>query len=228
MKSDLMTSSQAWFLTGTDTGVGKTLISCALLQRARAEGKTALGMKPVAAGVEANGENEDVAALQVAGSLTVAARNLNPYLLRAPVSPHIAAAEEGVRIDPAVIYKAFAELRQQAEVLIVEGVGGFRVPLALGFDSADLAGMLALPVILVVGVRLGCLNHALLTVEAIERRGLKLAGWVANQLDPHMLRVEENIETLREKIQAPCLGFVPFCPGGQAAEVRGYLKLPPV
>lgn len=218
--------SQAWLVTGTDTGVGKTRTTCALLHRARTQGKTVLGMKPVAAGVEADGENEDVAALQAEGSLLLLPRRINPYLLRAPVSPHIAAAEDGVRIDPGVICKALEALRQQVEVVLVEGAGGFRVPLSLGLDSADLAQQLALPVILVVGLRLGCINHALLTVEAIERRGLVLAGWVANQIEAGMLRPEENIEALRTAITAPLLGRVPYCPAASVGEVADFLRLP--
>lgn len=218
--------NSAWFVTGTDTGVGKTRITAALLHLARSQGKTALGMKPVAAGVEASGENEDVVALQAAGSWRLPSRIINPYLLRAPVSPHIAAAEEGTCIDLALIHSAFAELRQQADVVIVEGAGGFRVPLALGLDGADLALQLALPVILVVGMRLGCLNHALLTAEAIERRGLVLAGWVANQVAPDMLRLAENVDTLLAQIAAPLLGQVPFFPQAGAASVAACLRLP--
>lgn len=220
-----MTTS-SWFLTGTDTGVGKTLVTCALLHCARAHGKLALGMKPVAAGIEPNGDNEDVTALQAAGSHLLPPRLINPYLLSSPIAPHIAAAEEGVQIDREVIRSAFVELTKQADRVIVEGVGGFRVPLAEGFDSADLAQMLDLPVILVVGLRLGCLNHALLTVEAIERRGLILDGWVANQIDPEMPRVEENINSLRAMIKAPLLGEIPYCPGARASDVAAFLELP--
>lgn len=218
--------NSAWFLTGTDTGVGKTKVTAALLHLARLQGKTALGMKPVAAGVEASGENEDVAALQAAGSWLLPPRLMNPYLLCAPVSPHIAAAEEGVCIDPTRIRSAFSELCQQADVVIVEGAGGFRVPLAPGLDSADLAQQLALPVILVVGMRLGCLNHALLTVEAIERRGLVLAGWVANQVDPEMLRPAENVDTLLQQISAPLLGQIPFLPQAGVASLSACLQFP--
>lgn len=221
-----MEKHSAWFLTGTDTGVGKTRIACALLHRARSEGRTALGMKPVAAGVDESGKNEDVEALLATGSFALPARQINPCLLRSPVAPHIAAREEGAVIDPEAIYSAFVDLRRLAEVVVVEGVGGFRVPLAEGFDSADLAVRLALPVILVVGLRLGCLNHALLSVEAIERRGLALAGWVANRIDPEMRFAEANIETLRAAIAAPLLGDVPWCPEAGADEVAAWLELP--
>lgn len=216
----------AWFLTGTDTGVGKTLLTCAFLHLARSQGKTALAMKPVAAGVNDCGENEDVVALLAAGSLLLPPRQLNPYLLHAPIAPHIAAVEEGVVMQAETIRKSFSELLRQSDVLIVEGVGGFRVPLMPAFDSADLAQQLALPVILVVGMRLGCLNHALLTVEAIENRGLALAGWVANQIDPHMLRQTENIDALENAIKAPLLGRVPHQRNAVAADVATFLQLP--
>ena len=142
------------------------------------------------------------------------------------IAPHIAAAEEGVAIDPAPILAAFAKLQAQAELVLVEGVGGFRVPLGKGYDTADLARDLALPVILVVGMRLGCINHALLTAEAIQARGLTLAGWVANQIDPAMLRFEQNLEALTERLPAPLLGVTPFQADGDAAGAAAGLRLP--
>ena len=151
---------------------------------------------------------------------------VNPYCFTPPVSPHIAAAEEGVRIAPAPIVDALRALRQRAEVVLVEGVGGFRVPLADDYDSADLAAELALPVILVVGLRLGCINHALLTVEAIDRRGLQLAGWIGNQIDPQMLRAAQNIDSLRERIPAPLLGVLPWRERPDPATDAGHLRLP--
>ena len=221
--------ARAWFITGTDTEIGKTYSTCALLHAARAQGLTALGMKPVAAGAEmVSGErlNEDVAALRAAGSFDPGLGLLNPWCLATPIAPHIAAAEEGVRIAPGPIIDVLAALRQRAEVVLVEGVGGFRVPLADDYDSADLATELALPVILVVGLRLGCINHALLTVEAIERRGLKLAGWIGNRIDPQMLRAAQNIDSLCERIPAPLLGVLPWCERPDPAAHAGSLRLP--
>jgi dethiobiotin synthetase len=202
----------AYFITGTDTGVGKTRVSCALLHALRRQHARVIGMKPVAAGTELiNGEwaNEDVLALRAASSIQVPALYDNPYLLRQAASPHIAAREEGVEIDIEHIAACFHALRQQADAVVVEGAGGFIVPLletqAQSATSADLAVLLHLPVILVVGVRLGCLNHALLTQEAILARGLTLAGWVANRIDPSMVGQEANVETLKLRLQAPML-----------------------
>lgn len=224
-----MNRAQAWFLAGTDTEIGKTLVACALLHAARDSGLTALGMKPVAAGAqEIDGEwiNEDAARLRAAGSFDAGIATLNPYCLRSPIAPHIAAREEGVVIEPARILTAFATLCGEADVVIVEGVGGFRVPLGDDYDTADLARDLALPVILVVGMRLGCINHALLTVEAIAARGLPLAGWIANRVDPDMLRFDENLEALTRRIAAPLLGVVPHIPGADPAEAARGVHLP--
>ena len=220
--------AHAWFITGTDTEIGKTYATCALLHVARAQGLTALGMKPVAAGTEmVGGErlNEDVAALRAASSFDPGLALLNPWCLASPIAPHIAAAEEGVRIAPAPIVDALGALRQRADVVLVEGVGGFRVPLADDYDSADLAAELALPVILVVGVRLGCINHAVLSMEAIERDGLRLAGWVANVVDAQTSRLEENLATLAERLAAPCLGRVPRLAQASPAAVAAHLDL---
>ncbi len=224
-----MTTSRAWFLTGTDTEIGKTFTTCALLHAARRQGLTALGMKPVAAGAEwLNGEwvNEDAARLRAAGSFDPGLAAINPYCLQQPVAPHIAAAVEGVDLDPARIVAGFEALRARAEVVIVEGVGGFRVPLGPDWDSADLARALGLPVILVVGMRLGCINHALLTAEAIAARGLTLAGWIANRVDPAMLRFEENREALEARLEAPLLGTLPHVADGDPAAAADALTLP--
>jgi len=219
----------AFFITGTDTEIGKTFVTCTLLHAVRATGLTALGMKPVAAGAEmVKGEfiNEDAARLRAAGSFDPGLALLNPFCLASPIAPHIAAAEEGVAIEPGKIQEAFAALTEQADVVLVEGVGGFRVPLGEDYDTAELARDLGLPVILVVGMRLGCINHALLTAEAIAARGLSLAGWVANQIDPAMLRFEQNLEALARRMPAPLLGIVPFQPDGNAATAASSLKLP--
>lgn len=215
--------SPAYFLTGTDTEIGKTFITCALLQRARRAGLQAAGLKPIAAGTDAAGRNEDVEQIRAASNVVLPDEIVNPYCFAAAIAPHIAAAEEGRRIDFSVIRAACAEARAAADLVIVEGAGGFRIPLGSDGDSADLAVALGLPVILVVGMRLGCISHALLTAEAIVGRGLELAGWVANRIDPAMARFDENLATLRDLLPAPLLGVVPHGPAGGAAE---FLNLP--
>lgn len=216
----------AWFITGTDTGVGKTLVTAALLHAFAGAGKRVVGMKPVAAGLDEAGRNEDVELL-CAASNTAAERSLvNPYAFSAPVAPHLAAAEEGRDIRFAPIHAALGVLRRQAEVVLVEGVGGFRVPLGPEGDAADLAQTLNLPVILVVGLRLGCINHALLTAEAIAARGLRLAGWIGSHIDPDMLRAEQNEAALCEWIEAPLLGVLPFMTAPDPVQAAKLLKLP--
>ncbi len=198
----------AWFITGTDTEVGKTFVACALLHALRARGLKTLGMKPVAAGLNSEGENEDVEQLIAASSFPAARELVNPYAFHAAVAPHIAAAEDGRTIELANIVSAFEQLRELADAVLVEGVGGFCVPLGPDCDTADLAVALNLPVILVVGMRLGCINHALLSEQAITARGLTLAGWVANRIDPAMSHFDENLAALKERINAPLLGVV--------------------
>ncbi len=200
-----------FFITGTDTGVGKTFVTCALLYTLKAQGIAAIGMKPIAAGGEMTPDglnNEDVEALHLASVVKLQREDLNCYLLSEPIAPHIAATNEDIDIDLDVIRQRFDQLAELADVVLVEGVGGFIVPLGDNINTADLAQDLDLPVILVVGMRLGCLNHALLTQEAILARGLTLAGWVANQIDPHMAELDANIEALEERIRAPLLGVI--------------------
>ena len=200
-----------YFITGTDTGVGKTFVTCALLFTLKAQGIAAIGMKPIAAGGEMTPEglnNADVEALHLASGVKLQREDLNCYLLSEPIAPHIAAANEDIDIDLDVIRQRFDQLAELADVVLVEGVGGFIVPLGDSINTADLAQDLDLPVILVVGMRLGCLNHALLTQEAILARGLTLAGWVANQIDPHMAELDANIVALEERIRAPLLGVI--------------------
>lgn len=216
----------AWFVTGTDTEIGKTFVSCALLHALAARGKRAVAMKPVAAGVDARGRNEDVEALRAASALALPREWINPWCFAEPIAPHIAAAEAGVVFDAGAVHAAYARLAAEADAVVVEGVGGFLVPLSPGFDAADLAIALGLPVILVVGMRLGCLNHARLTAEAIAARGLPLAGWVANRIDPAMARFDENLATLRALLPAPLLGVVPHAPPGGPAGAAGSLRLP--
>ncbi len=201
------------FVTGTDTGVGKTLISAALVRGFAQRGYRTAGMKPVAAGCrEEQGVlvSDDVEMLRAASNVELPRSVINPYTFEPALAPHIAARQAGRAIEIHQIRAAFARAGEATEVLVVEGVGGFRVPLGNGQDTADLAVALGLPVVLVVGMRLGCLNHALLSVEAIRARGLFLAGWVANCLDREMGAQEENLEALRQLIHAPCIGVVPF------------------
>lgn len=203
----------ACFVVGTDTGVGKTHVSCALLQALAQHHRRVVGMKPVAAGVVPWGEgwaSEDSIALRAASTIAVPPELDTPMLLPDPLSPHIAAARAGVQIDIAAIVQAYQALSLQADAVVVEGAGGFHVPLSPTETGADLAVALDLPMVLVVGLRLGCLNHALLTAEAIAARGLTLAGWVANRVDPDMLAPEENIAWLQQRLGAPLLADIPW------------------
>lgn len=216
----------AFFLTGTDTDVGKTHAACALLHRARRAGHTAVGLKPVAAGTDARGDNDDVLRLRAASSLQLPADIVNPYCFAPAIAPHIAAAEDGVEIDFGRIAETVRSARQQADFVIVEGAGGFCVPFGIDRNGADLAAQLQLPVILVVGMRLGCLNHALLTAEAIAARGLIIAGWVANRVTPDMLRFDETLATLEELLLAPLLGVLPYRPGADPEAAADCVELP--
>jgi dethiobiotin synthetase len=220
---------QTYFISGTDTEVGKTFVTRALLHAARRQGMATLAMKPVAAGVGADGRNEDVEQLIAASSVKAARDLVNPYCFGAAIAPHIAAAAERRTIEADLIVAAFRQLAKQTDLLLVEGVGGFRVPLGDDFDTADLAVHLGLPVILVVGLRLGCLNHALLTAEAIAVRGLPLAGWIANRIEPDMPRWQDNIAALRQRLAAPLLGVLPWLggPGGaDSVAAASHLRLP--
>lgn len=215
----------SYFVTGTDTGVGKTLISCALLHGYAAQGKRVAGMKPVAAGCDADGRHQDVLNLRAASNVLASQGQINPYCFSRAVAPHLAARFAGVQIDFERIVESFTELDSQAEMVIVEGAGGFLVPLNAEQNGANLAYRLAVPVVLVVGMRLGCLNHALLTVAAIEAHGLTLAGWVANVVDARMEMLDENIAALQQRIAAPLLGVVPFQAVPDARAVAALLDL---
>jgi dethiobiotin synthetase len=215
----------SYFVTGTDTGVGKTLISCALLHGFAAQGKRVVGMKPVAAGCNDDDMHEDVRRLRAASNVLASKGQINPYCFSQAVAPHLAAQFAGVSINLKRIAASYSELSGQADVVIVEGAGGFLVPLNVRQDSADMVAELELPIILVVGMRLGCLNHALLTVEAIAARGLALAGWVANGVDGQMAMPDENIAALRQRITAPLLGVVPYQTQPDARAVAGLLDL---
>ncbi len=201
------------FVTGTDTGAGKTLVAGALLRAFAGSGLRAAGMKPVASGCNAVAQdraNEDVAALNAASNVRAPLDLVNPYCFEPAIAPHIAARAAGVVIDLQLIRENYVALTRLADRVVVEGAGGLLVPLDDTEDFADLARVLDIPVLLVVGLRLGCLNHALLTAEAIVSRGLPFAGWVANQIDPAMPYRQENIDTLRQRLPAPLLAVIPF------------------
>ena len=199
------------FITGTDTGIGKTYASMALLHALRGAGLRAVGMKPVASGCMATAEglrNEDALALQSASSGSPDYADVNPLAYAAAVSPHLAAAAEGRRVELAPVQAAYARLAARADMVVVEGVGGWLAPLSDTLVAGDLARVLGLPVILVVGLRLGCLNHALLSARAIAADGCTLLGWIGNRIDPAMLEPERNLDTLRTRLPAPCLGVI--------------------
>ena len=215
--------TKGFFVTGTDTGVGKTLVAAAMLHGFAARGLRAVGMKPVAAGcVRFGGRmiNEDVVALTAASNVAVPGELINPYCFLPPIAPHLAAEQAGRRISLEVLASAHARLSALADVVVVEGAGGLLVPLNETEDFADLARLLRLPVVMVVGMRLGCLNHALLTALALRARGLELAGWVANSVDPHMAEFDANVSSMRNKLGAPLLGIVPHGPPAAADAAR--------
>ncbi|HEY3299886.1 MAG TPA: dethiobiotin synthase [Methylophilaceae bacterium] len=212
---------QAYFITATDTDAGKTYIASALVNHFAQLGLKSVGMKPIAAGCEwVDGvlQNSDVLQLRQASNVDAPLSLINPYAFQPPIAPHIAAQRVGAEIVLEKIQQAFTQLSQRADVVIVEGAGGFLVPLNDTQTMADLAANLNIPVILVVGMRLGCINHALLSVQAIQARGLTLAGWVANQIDPNMAMLTENIQTLKQRIHVPCLAEVAW---GQTPQFTG-------
>lgn len=203
---------QSYFIIGTDTNVGKTYVASALVRHFAKAGYQTIGMKPIASGCEQtlDGDllNDDVLALSTASNVVAPLDMTNPYRFSPAIAPHIAAEQAGEIIDCEKIKQAYHELTQLAEVVVVEGAGGFLVPLNRQETLADLAVTLNIPMILVVGMRLGCINHALLTVEAIKSRGLTLAGWVANQVDAEMPVFEENLASLQQRIAVPCISVV--------------------
>ncbi len=215
------------FVTGTDTEIGKTLVASALVFLQAQQGHRVAAMKPVAAGTEwRDGRwcNEDVDHLAACVSVSLPQEVTTPYLFKAPAAPHIAASLENREIDPLHILGCYEQVRAQADAVVVEGVGGFCVPLNDSYDTADMAKDLNLPVVLVVGMRLGCINQALLTSEAIAARGLKLMGWVANSVDKQMLYPQENIETIARRINAPLLGTIPRLDVANASSAASYLN----
>ncbi|HSH53814.1 MAG TPA: dethiobiotin synthase [Methylotenera sp.] len=202
----------SYCIMGTDTNVGKTYVASALVRHFVDAGFKTVGMKPIASGCELNqqGEllNDDVVALSAASNVHASLDLINPYRFVPAIAPHIAAEQAGVDMRLEVIADAYQQLKLLAEVVIIEGAGGFLVPINQQQTLADLAVKLDLPIILVIGMRLGCINHALLTVEAIQARGLELAGWVANEIEPNMAMFEENLTSLQQRISAPCLSVV--------------------
>ena len=199
-----------YFIVGTDTGAGKTLVASVLIARMVVAGRRVAAMKPVSAGCAHTAEgwlNDDVVRLRQAANVKLPLALINPYAFEPAIAPHIAAEQVGVEIDLEHIERAYREIAMLADTVIVEGVGGFLVPLNRRQNAADLALRLNLPLVLVIGMRLGCLNHALLTVEAIQRRGLTLAGWVANPIDPNMQAFDANLASLKARIAAPFWGM---------------------
>lgn len=219
--------TRGYFVTGTDTEIGKTTIACGIVRRLAQAGHDVAVMKPVASGCRetpAGLRNEDAEALIAASGRDRDYADVNPYAFRPAIAPHLAAEGAGVAVSLEHIINVYTRLASRADRVVVEGVGGFRVPLGETFDSADLAVRLGLPVILVVGLRLGCINHALLTAEAVLARGLALTGWVGNTLADDMPALAGNIATLRALLPAPCLGVVPHLSPPDAAQVAGLLS----
>jgi dethiobiotin synthetase len=214
--------SRGIFITGTDTSVGKTTVATALLRTLAAQRVRAIGMKPVAAGFAAGtARNADVDALIAAASVASASSDVNPYSFAPAIAPHLAAGAAGVAIDVETIAAAYARLAASADVVIVEGAGGALVPLSERADMLDIPARLALPVLLVVGIRLGCLNHAQLTALAIESRGLSLAGWIANRIDRAMSAADDNVAALVARLRAPLVADIRW-----SGDAHGSLLLP--
>lgn len=230
--SNSSNGNNGYFVTGTDTGIGKTLVSCALLYALAQQGRRVAGMKPVASGTSwTNGawRNDDVEWLRAAANVKLPDALINPYLLHVPTAPHIAAAAEGKTMSIEHIEHCVRAVRDSAvaavDTVVVEGVGGFMVPLDSQLGMDDLAMRLGLPVILVVGIRLGCINHALLTLHAIAATGLPLAGWVANVVDPEILNLSTTIDSLQHRINAPLLGRIPYLSPADPVQAAQFLDI---
>lgn len=223
--------TRALFVTGTDTGVGKTVIAAALLRGLRERGQRVAGMKPVASGCRRSPDgivSDDARALIAEASESAPYRIVNPYAFIPPIAPHVAAVEAGTRIDLRELERAYRILSGLADVVVIEGAGGWLTPLDAKHSLADFARKVKADVVLVVGLRLGCLNHALLSAQAIEHSGLKLAGWVANAIDPGFERVSDNVRALQERLKAPLLGQVAHLSTPGAAAAVEYLRLEPL
>jgi dethiobiotin synthetase len=218
---------RSFYVTGTDTGIGKTVASTALLHALRAKGLRAVGMKPVASGcvrTPAGWRNDDALALLEASDPRPDYVDLNPYALPQPLAPELAARDADVRIELDLIVRAFRRLQASADAVVMEGVGGWAAPLSATLDQADVARALRLPVVMVVGMRLGCLNHARLTERAIAEDGCELIGWIANHVDPQMERQDDNFELLRARLRAPCWGRLPYAREPDAEIMSSSLK----
>lgn len=220
--------SKGFFVTGTDTGVGKTVVTLGLMQALQTQGLCVVGMKPVASGCEPTADgprNADAQALLAQSSIGPPYELVNPWAFEPAVAPHIAAAREGRRIELSLLTDSFGRLAAQAERVVVEGIGGWRVPLNDSHAVSDLAVALGLPVLLVVGLRLGCLNHAILSWESLQATGVRCAGWVANQTDPGMSNLEENVACLASVFGAAPAGLIPFLAAPGAASVAKRLDI---
>lgn len=216
------------FITGTDTGVGKTLVSCALIHAFKSRDLKVAGMKPVASGSEPTPQglrNDDALALQRTANVPAEYETINPYCFSPAIAPHLAARQAGVAIELSTLRRAYLQLSTQAEVVVVEGAGGWRVPLEPSGYLSDFAEVLQLDVILVVGLRLGCINHAVLTAEAIRAGRCRLVGWVGNVIDPEFQPLQDNLATLAERLAARCLGVLPYVPNPDSLTLSGLIDL---
>jgi dethiobiotin synthetase len=217
------------FVTGTDTGCGKTEVTLGVMSSLQQRGETVLGMKPVASGALATEEglrNEDALRIQAQCSLEIPYSSVNPLVYQPPIAPHLAARAAGQPIRLDEILQGYDRLRKLADRVVVEGIGGWHVPLGEGTTLADLARILDLPMVLVVGIRLGCINHALMTAECMLNSGVRFEGWVANRVDPEMQAAEDNILTLQAWLPAPCLGEVPYLESPTPDLIASYLDGP--
>ncbi|MGP1716247.1 MAG: dethiobiotin synthase [Methylophilus sp.] len=209
----MTTLPRHFFVTGTDTGVGKTTVTVHLMQQLIAQGLTVVGMKPIASGcewIDGRWQNDDVMQLMAASNVQAPPQLVNPYCFQPAIAPHIAAAKAGIEIELDVIKTAYNELTRLADVVIVEGAGGLMVPLNTRHSMVDLLQALALPALVVVGMRLGCINHALLTVQVLQQQQIPFCGWVANQVDPDMSMPHENLQTLNDWLQQPPVLHLPY------------------
>jgi dethiobiotin synthetase len=220
------TARPGLFVTGTDTGVGKTAVTLGIMRGLQRRGRKVVAMKPIASGCARTGEglrNDDALQLQAQASVQLPYEQINPYAFAPPIAPHVAAVEAGIEMRIQTVLERYHAMPADTDCVLVEGVGGWLVPLGRDRTLEDLATGLALPVVLVVGIRLGCLNHALLTRRAVVASGLSLAGWVANVVDAAMERTRENVETLRQRLPAPFLGQIPYLADPRPGAVADYL-----
>jgi dethiobiotin synthetase len=230
-EKELSGGISGFFITGTDTDVGKTEISLALIKHLQKQGMRVAAMKPIASGCSNTAEglrNDDATRLQHAASSLSPYATVNPYAFESAIAPHIAARNCNTLIDINVITQQLKQLQKNSDLIIVEGAGGWRVPINEFQDISDLAFTMQLPVILVTGMRLGCINHALLSAEAICQRGLPFAGWIANQIDPDMSALDENIAAIQQRLEAPLLGKIPYLKELTADNIAEHLDLQPL